>query len=130
MSKKIIWKPIKGFEGLYEVSNQGQIKSCQRIIICKDGKKKHLKEKILNPAKGTYGRNQYTLCKNGIKYSVRGYRIVAETFLENPLNLPEVNHKDGNNLNDCVENLEWISQKDNEQHALSNNLFNTYYKRF
>ena len=125
----IIWKPIKGFEGLYEVSTEGQIKSCKKIIICKDGKVKHLKERILKPGKGKYGRNQYTLSKNGIKYSVRGYRIVAETFLKNPNNLPEVNHKDGNNSNDKLENLEWIDTEDNIKHGIKYDLFNTYSHR-
>lgn len=100
------WKPIKNYEGLYEVSTDGQIRSCDRIIICKDGKVKTLKGRILKPGHGKYGRNQYSLTKNGIKESVRGYRIVAETFIPNPNNLPEINHIDGNNLNDRVENLE------------------------
>lgn len=127
--KEIIWKPIQNFEGLYEVSNTGQIKSCEKVIVCKDGKVKHYKEKILKPATGKYGRNQYTLSKNGIKYNVRGYRVVAETFLPNPNNFPEVNHIDGNNLNDNVENLEWCDINTNLQHALEHNLFNTFYKR-
>ena len=128
--KKEIWKSIKNFEGLYEISNFGRIKSCKRDVLCKDGKIKHYNERILKPAKGKYGRNQYTLCKNGKKYSVRAYRLVAETFLENPNNLQEVNHKDGNNMNDNLDNLEWISSKDNLIHAQNNDLLNTYYKRF
>lgn len=127
--KEELWKPIKNFETLYEVSTLGRIKSCQRDVICKNGKVKHLKERILKPSKGIYGRNQYTLSKNGVKYNVRGYRIVAETFLDNPNNYPEVNHKDGNNLNDCVDNLEWISLINNTQHAIDNDLFNTYHRR-
>lgn len=125
-----LWRPIKDFEGLYEVSNLGRIKSCARAITCKDGKVKHLKERILQPGQGTYGRNQYSLCKEDHKYSVRGYRLVAEAFLPNPSGLPEINHKDGNNLNDCVDNLEWISLEDNTAHAIEHDLFNTYYNRF
>lgn len=123
------WKFITGFEGLYEVSNTGKIRACERYIHCKDGKTKHYKEKILKPSKGIYGRNQYTLSKNGKKYNVRGYRVVAEMFLDNPQHLIEVNHKDGNNLNDSVENLEWITPLNNVNHAKQNNLFNTYHKR-
>ena len=55
--KEEIWKPIKNFEGLYEISNFGRIKSCKRDILCKDGKIKHYNERILKPAKGKYGRN-------------------------------------------------------------------------
>lgn len=111
------WKPIKGFEGLYEVSNTGKIRACERQIHCKDGKMKHYQKRILKPSIGKYGRNQYTLSKDGKKYNVRGYRLVAEMFLDNPHNLIEVNHKDGNNLNDNVNNLEWISPLDNVNHA-------------
>ena len=107
------WKPIKNFEGLYEISTLGRIKSCQRVIKCKNGTFKTIKEKVLKPGNGKYGRNQYTLCKEGKKYTVRGYYIVAQTFLPNPKNYIEVNHKDGNNLNDCLENLEWISTEEN-----------------
>ena len=124
-----MWKPIKGFEGLYEVSNTGKIRSCNRIVVCKDGKVKHYKARVLKPSSGKYGRNQYQLSKEGKKYNVRGYRIVAETFLDNPHNLPEVNHIDGNNLNDNVENLEWVTTLDNVNHAKENSLFNTYQKR-
>ena len=125
-----LWKPIKDFEGLYEVSNFGKVKSCERTILCKDGKVKHYQAKELKPSSGKYGRNQYTLSKDGKKYSVRGYRLVAEAFLDNPFNLPEVNHKDGNNYNDRVDNLEWITHNDNVNHALEHELFNTYQKRF
>lgn len=125
-----VWKPIKGFEGLYEISNLGNIKSCARVVVCKDGKIKHYKEKILKPGHGQYGRNQYTLSKENKKYNVRSYRLVAEVFLPNPNNLSEVNHIDGNNLNDCVDNLEWVDSETNLQHAIENDLFNTYYKRF
>lgn len=125
-----IWKSIPGYESLYEVSSSGQIRSCDRTIVCKDGKIKYLKGRILKPSLGKYGRNQYTLAKNGHKESVRGYRIVAEAFIPNPLNLPEVNHINGNNTDDRVENLEWVSFEDNLRHGLENELFNTYWKRF
>ena len=124
------WKYVKGYEGLYEVSTDGKIRSCDRTIQCKDGKIKHLKGRVLKSGHGKYGRNQYTLTKNGIKENVRGYRIVAETFIENPNNLPEVNHKDGNNLNDCVENLEWSTLENNIEHGQKEKLFNTYWNRF
>lgn len=126
---KEVWKPIANFEGLYEVSNTGKVRSCDRYILCKDGKIKHYKERILKPGHGTYGRNQYTLSKDDKKYNIRGYRIVAETFLDNPKHLPEVNHIDGNNLNDNVNNLEWVSVIDNVNHAKENHLFCTYHKR-
>lgn len=117
---------MSGYEGLYEVSTDGQIRSCDRNIICKDGTIKHLKGRILKPGIGKYGRNQYTLTKNGIKESVRGYRVVAETFLPNPYNLPEVNHIDGNNLNDNLSNLEWVESEQNIRHGQERQLFNTY----
>lgn len=125
-----VWEPVIGFEGLYEVSNYGQIRSCERDVVCKDEKIKHFKTRILKPSIGKYGRNQYTLSKDGVKYPVREYQIVAQAFIPNSNNYLEINHIDGNNLNDNVDNLEWVSTEENIQHAQKYQLFNTYYKRF
>ena len=99
--KKEYWKPVVGYEGHYQVSNFGRVKSL------KFGKEKILKQYI----RGGY----YYVClsKNGIikKYSV--HRLVAQAFLDNPNNLPQINHKDENKTNNNVDNLEWCDAKYN-----------------
>lgn len=102
-----IW--INGFEGLYSVTEDGKVFS-------HIGAKKLLKGGI------TKGYRHYTLCKNGVKYYLRSCRIVAETFIKNEFNLPQVNHIDGDKLNDTIYNLEWVSEKDNITHAIDTGL--------
>lgn len=97
---KTVWKPIEGYESLYEVSNTGKIRSlCGRY-----GKNKILKQCI-----GSRGYLLVTLCDRKSQKTVNVHRIVAEAFLPNPDNLPCVNHKDENRKNNNVENLEWCS---------------------
>jgi len=103
-----LWKDVKGFEGIYQVSNKGRLKSFKAS---KDGRilsnKNH---------KGGY-LSVVLVCKSRMK-STRMHRLVAEAFLPNPENKPEVNHKDGNKQNNRVENLEWVTRKENHRHAL------------
>lgn len=93
-----VWKDIKGCEGFYQVSNLGRIKN---------------KNKILKGWITKYGYKRVSL-KNK-RYLV--HRLVAEAFLDHPKNLTQVNHKDGNKLNNCVSNLEWCTPSENMQHA-------------
>jgi ribosomal protein L19E len=106
-----IWKDIKGYEGLYQASNKGNIKS----LIKRNGK-----EVILKQAKDNSGYNIVTLCKNKNKKTKTVHRLVALTFLEN--NKKQVNHKDGNKNNNHLENLELVSAKENINHAIKNGL--------
>jgi len=95
-----IWKDVKGYEGYYEVSNLGRVKrigktNCLRSAITKDG------------------YEQVTLSVNNKLKSYAIHRLVAIAFIPNPNNLPQVNHKDENKLNNYVENLEWCTQEYN-----------------
>ena len=104
-----IWKPIKGYEGLYEVSNFGRVKSIRF------GKEKIMSSK----AKG----NKYLkimLCKNKTYKRFYIHRLVAQAFLPNTDNLPCVNHKDENPLNNVVSNLEWCTYSYNNSYGNRN----------
>ena len=104
-----IWKDIKGYEGLYQVSNLGRVKSKER---------ERTKGGILKPS---IVRNYYRviLCKNGKTKSYAVHRLVAETFIPNINNYEVVNHKDENKLNNSESNLEWCTQLYNIKYTLS-----------
>ena len=103
-----IWKDIKGFEGLYQVSNLGQIKSFPR---------KGSRGGIMVGTKHPKGYRYVTLRKDGKQYSLKVHRLVAETFIPNPDNLPEVNHKNEDKSDNSVENLEWCSTQYNHEYG-------------
>lgn len=105
-----IWKDVKNYEGYYQVSNFGNVRSVDRIVISSNGKSYPLKGKILKMEKGVNGYLFRILCKNGKTENALIHRLVAEAFIQNLNNLPEVNHKDENKANNCVENLEWCSR--------------------
>lgn len=110
---KEIWEDIKGYEGLYQISNLGRVKSL--------GNNKMRKEKILKPyilKKGNYLR--IGLTNNGIRKMYLVHRLVAETFIPNPNNLPQVNHKDENTSNNCVSNLEFCDNLYNSNYGTRN----------
>ena len=98
-----IWKDIEGYEGLYQVSNLGRVKSLNYHRTGKEG--------ILEG----YGNDylQVNLCKDGNREQPLVHVLVATAFIENPDNLPEVNHKDENKYNNCMDNLEWCSHSYN-----------------
>ena len=104
------WKDIKGYEGLYQISNEGRVKSLQREIVYKDGRKKVLEEKILHNFLSDLGYYHVMLSKDGVSKRYKVHRLVAKAFIPNPNNLPIINHKDENPKNNVVDNLEWCTQ--------------------
>lgn len=107
------WKHVVGYEGLYLVSDEGDVMSLPRA----NGNRKR---KLLKPGKRGKGNllYQFVVLSNGVETKkVSVHRIVAEAFLPNPNKLPEVNHKDENPLNNRVENLEWCSRQYNIEYS-------------
>ena len=96
------WKSIAGYEGLYEVSNLGRVKSL-----------KFGKERILKPGKNSSGYLLVNLYKNGKMKHFKVHRLVATAFLPNPMGFPEINHLDEDKANNVVSNIEWASRWDN-----------------
>lgn len=112
-----IWKDIKGYENEYQVSNIGRIRSLDRYKY-QNGRYGQIQRlyrgKIL---KFDQDKDGYFTVKLRHKVFHRVHRLVAQTFLENPENKNTVNHKDGNKKNNCINNLEWATEKENTQHA-------------
>lgn len=108
-----IWKDVVGYEGLYKVSNLGRVKSLKGY---------HRKDCILKLRNNLYGYLTVGLSKHNKSKRIKVHRLVAETFIPNPQNYEQVNHIDGNKLNNNVLNLEWCNRSYNMKHAYDNNL--------
>ena len=117
-----VWKNIDGYEGLYQISNYGRVKSCDRYVYSKKngGFYFHIKEKIMKLNTTHDGYLFISLSKNGIKTPRRISRLVAEAFIPNPNNLPQVNHIDEDKSNNNVSNLEWCSNSYNVNYGSRN----------
>ena len=107
-----IWKDVPEYEGLYQVSNFGRVKSFRESAKFKKPKELILKSSLINS-----GYAVVTLYKENSKRKFQIHRLVASVFLPNPLNLPCVNHKDENKLNNCVDNLEWCTYQYNNNYG-------------
>ena len=114
------WKNIKGYEGLYQVSDQGRVKSLERIIIKKDGRKFTVKERVLKPGVTKDGYLIVALHAGDKQKTLTVHRLVCQAFHKNPENKPCVNHIDENKTNNAANNLEWCTVKENNNHGTHN----------
>ena len=110
---KEIWKPIEGYNGLYQVSNMGRVKSLERNVVKGKGGLYKIEEKILKGSKDKDGYLCVNLSKDGKVKTHKIHRLVAQAFLPNPNNLPQVNHRNENKTDNRVENLEYCDSKYN-----------------
>lgn len=113
------WKDIAGFEGMYQVSNVGQVRSLDRV----DNRGYKQKGRTVKPSTSKGYQNAH-LCKLSKYTTISIHRLVALAFISNPDNRPQVNHIDGNKQNNHISNLEWATAKENINHAWDNGLSN------
>lgn len=115
-----LWKDIDGYEGIYQVSNMGRIRSLDRKVPSHHNCVVRVKGQIITPTRCTNGYYEAHLSANGKRKVFLLHRVVAKAFIPNPNGLPEVNHKDENIQNNCVENLEWCDSKYNANYGTRN----------
>lgn len=118
--EKEIWKDIKGYEGLYQVSSYGRVRSLDRIVVYSNGDKHFYKGRIIKPFSDKDGYLLCNLSKNTKPKTSKVHRLVAEAFIPNPNSLPQVNHRDEDKTNNHVENLEWCDGKYNKNYGTRN----------
>lgn len=110
------WRPVPGYEG-YLISDQGNLRSIDRIIKTKNGKICRIKGRLITVRLNNFGYLDTRLYKNGKKKSAFLHRLIAEVFIPNPSNLAQVNHLNGIKTDNRIENLEWASPANNMKHA-------------
>ena len=111
-----VWKDVKGFEGLYQVSNIGNVK---RLI-----SERVFAERLIGRTIDKYGYVKRVLSKNGKNNHFTEHRLVAIAFIDNPNNKPAVNHINGIKTDNRVKNLEWCTNKENKEHAVITGITN------
>jgi len=124
-STEEIWKDIVNYEGLYQISNYGNVRSLNRITEVKRGNQSYTcsyKGRLIKPKLSTDGYCFVNSCKKGKQKPLYYHRLVAEHFIENHREVTSVNHIDGNKLNNHYSNLEWCTSQENTRHAFETGL--------
>lgn len=110
---KELWKDIKGYEGLYMISNKGRVKSLEKVV----GSGYIQKERYLKESICVNGYAYYSLSKQSKTKKFKTHRLIAIHFIPNPNKKEQINHIDGNKLNNSINNLEWCTQSENMKHC-------------
>lgn len=118
-----VWKDINGYDGVYQVSNLGRIRTKDRMLKREYHNGYVRKGQLIKMHEDKDGYLRVNLYKNGKPKTGLIHRLVAQTFIPNPNNLPQVNHKNLNKQDNRIENLEWISLEDNIKHAANFGLY-------
>lgn len=119
------WRDITGYEGYYQVSSKGNVRSLDRTLINSIGVESNVKGKEIYKSLVGAGYYQVSLCKDGKKLNKYVHQLVASAFIPNPKNYSEINHIDYSKENNCVENLEWCTHLEN-MIDLSNKKYDGY----
>lgn len=117
-----IWKDIEGYEGLYQISNLGRIRSLDRVVVTKRNTRTNLKGMLLKSTKDRDGYLQVVLSKQSKLTTVKVHRVVAKHFIDNPENKTQINHLNGVKNDNRVENINWCTNSENNKHAYDTNL--------
>ena len=110
-----IWKDIEGYEGLYQVSNEGRVKSVERVVMRCNGRPKTISERVLKPWLDKKGKGYFNidLWKDNICKKFKLHRLIAKAFIPNPDNKEEIDHIDTDTRNNKIENLRWVTRTEN-----------------
>ena len=120
------WKDIPDYEGYYQISNLGRVKSLEKtLIICK--RKCVYKPLIKKPHISKRGYWEIGICKNRLGVTKKIHRLIAISFIDNPKNHPQINHIDGNKLNNNISNLEWVNNRENACHRVKSSNYTSKY---
>lgn len=118
------WSPIVDYEGYYEINSLGTVRSIERLVDHPISGKIKCRKRYITTRINNWGYRQLVLSKNGKATTHSLHRLLAKTFIPNPFNKAEINHKNGIKIDNCLENLEWCTRKENLQHAYQNGLIN------
>lgn len=120
MSEEEIWKPVVGYEGYYEVSSLGRVRSLRRTMTRKNGIPHTIPGRVLKQPVSKRGYFTVALHQGGVQRTSTVHRIIAKAFIPNPDNLPVVRHLNDNPLDNRIENLAWGTQRENTNDAIRN----------
>ena len=127
------WRDIDGFEGMYQISDCGRVRSVERVVkMTRYGKEHdmHHKGRVLRTHTTKDGYTSVQLTKGSKPHTLRVHRLVAKAFIPNSDRLPDVNHKDGDKSNNKKNNLEWCTKSYNTKHAYDNGLIDKSKMKF